>query len=267
MNTRRTFLKYTAGGMAFTLFGFDTLTGISKAIAQIPGGTLGSGSGAEVPDAAADPAGDAAGGHDHAAGRQARRLLRDLDAAVRPADPAGGLPATTVWGYGAVTSAEQAGPAGPQRAVADDRGEVEPAGAGQVDQRAGRRERQLPPAPAAGRPDAALGQPARRHRRAATRGRRSTRRPAPTRARCRSSPTCTAPSASATRATATPRPGTCPRPATSRPATPPRARGTTSSPARRRRSSASRGGRVSPPSSTRTSAARRRSGTTTTRWA
>ena len=40
--------------------------------------------------------------------------------------------------------------------------------------------------------------------------------------------------ASATRATAMPRPGTCRRPPTSRPAMPPRAPGTTSSPARRR---------------------------------
>ena len=40
MITRRAFLKYTAGGTMLTLFGFDKLTGISKAIAQIPGGTL-----------------------------------------------------------------------------------------------------------------------------------------------------------------------------------------------------------------------------------
>ena len=39
-----------------------------------------------------------------------------------------------------------------------------PAGAGQVDQRAGRRRRQLPAASVAGRPDAALGEPAGRHR-------------------------------------------------------------------------------------------------------
>ena len=35
-----------------------------------------------------------------------------------------GLPPTTVWGYGAVKSASDRGPAAPQRAVADDRGEV-----------------------------------------------------------------------------------------------------------------------------------------------
>ena len=52
-------------------------------------------------------------------------------------------------------------------------------------------------------------------------------------ARSRWSPTCTAPSGWAMRATATPRPGTCPPRTTSRPATPRRAPGTTSSPARR----------------------------------
>ena len=76
-----------------------------------------------------------------------------------------GLPATTVWGYGGRGGAEQPRAADPQRPVADDRGAVEPAGPGQVDQRAQGRQRQLPAAPAAGRPDAALGEPARRHRR------------------------------------------------------------------------------------------------------
>ena len=40
MITRRSFIKYTAGGTMLTLFGFDKLNGISRAIAQIPGGTL-----------------------------------------------------------------------------------------------------------------------------------------------------------------------------------------------------------------------------------
>ena len=120
---------------------------------------------AEVRDADADPAGHAEGRHDHDAGRQTGRLLRDLDEAVRAADPAGRLPATTVWGYGAVKSASKKGAADPQRAVAHDRGAVEPARARQVDQRSRGRERQLPAAPASRRPDAALGQPARRRRR------------------------------------------------------------------------------------------------------
>ena len=133
--------------------------------------------------------------------------------------------------------AEQPRPADPQRPVADHRGQRQPSGARQVGQRARGRQRQLPAPPAAGRPDAALGQPPGRHD-GRDSGRPSRRPPARTRARCRSSPTRTAPSASATRATATPRRGTCPPPTTSRPASPPRAPGTTSSPARRRRSSA-----------------------------
>ena len=164
--------------------------------------------------------------------------------------------------------AEQARAADPQRPVADDRGEVEPAGPGQVDQRARGRQRQLPAAPASGRPDAALGEPAGRHGGPRHAGRRSPRRPAPTRARCRSSPTSTAPSASATRATATPRRGTCPPRTTSRRATRPRAPGTTSSPARPRRAyGVDVGARVRhlPVPERRT--ARRRSGTTTTRSA
>ena len=38
--SRRTFVKYTAGSTLLTLFGFDKLSGISKALAQIPGGSL-----------------------------------------------------------------------------------------------------------------------------------------------------------------------------------------------------------------------------------
>ena len=108
--------------------------------------------------------------------------MRQFTQQILPA----GMPATTVWGYGAVKSASKKGSAAPPRALAHDRGEVEPAGAGQVDQRAGGRERQLPAAPAAGRSDAALGEPAGRRRRGATRGRRSTRHPGRTPVRCRS---------------------------------------------------------------------------------
>ena len=39
MVSRRTFLKYT-GSTMLTLFGFDKLSGIARAIAAIPGGTL-----------------------------------------------------------------------------------------------------------------------------------------------------------------------------------------------------------------------------------
>ena len=125
--------------------------------------------------------------------------------------PAGmGLGPTTVWSYGSVDHPETFNyPAFTIEAS------VAQAGARQVDQRAGEAERQLPAAPAAGRPDAPLGEPARWR----PRPRRARHRPrARTGARCRSSPTSTAATASS-RATATPRPGTCPRRATSRAAT------------------------------------------------
>ena len=164
--SRRTFVAWVGGaGAGFYLFG--RLPGMSApvALAQIPGGTLDPSSGAEVPDTDAGPAGDAACGHDHAAGRQERRLLRDLDAAVRAADPPGGSARDDGVGVRRERGAEQPWAADPQRSLAHDRGDVEQAGAGQVDQRAGGRERELPAASASGRPDAALGEPARWHRR------------------------------------------------------------------------------------------------------
>ncbi len=66
---------------------------------------------------------------------------------------------------GATAPSKSASPGGlapPQRAVAHDRGAGEPAGPGEVDQRPQGCERELPAAPASGRPDAALGEPARR---------------------------------------------------------------------------------------------------------
>jgi hypothetical protein len=67
------------------------------------------------------------------------------------------------------------------------------------------------------------------------------------------------------RTTASPRPGSCPRRTTSRPAMPESAPSTTSSGRRRRRCTDSRGQRGAPSSSTTTTRRRRRSGTTTTR--
>ena len=59
--------------------------------------------------------------------------MRQFTQQILPA----GLPATTVWGYGAVRSARATGrSASAQRAVAHDRSASEPAGAGEVDQRA-----------------------------------------------------------------------------------------------------------------------------------
>ena len=80
MITRRTFLKYT-GGTALTLFAFNKF-GVPKAIAQISWWNTRPNVILEVPDAAADPARDANGRKDRPAGRQERRLLRDLDEAV-----------------------------------------------------------------------------------------------------------------------------------------------------------------------------------------
>ena len=79
--------------------------------------------------------------------------------------------------------------------IADHRGQVEHAGARQVDQRSQGRERQLPAPPAASRSDPALGQPARRSRSDRP---RHDGRPSPintqsaTPVRCRSSRTSTA---------------------------------------------------------------------------
>ena len=115
---------------------------------------------AEVRHAVVDPAGDAAGGHDHPAWRQAGRLLRDLDAAVLPAGAARRVPDDDGVGVRRGEVGVEEGAAGPQRSLADDRGGMEPAGAGAVDQRPGRRERGLLAAPVAGRPDVALGEPA-----------------------------------------------------------------------------------------------------------
>jgi hypothetical protein len=106
--------------------------------------------------------------------------MRQFSQQILPA----GLPATTVWGYGAIASASNKGllihnaPSLTIEAKWNTPVRVkwinEPDG----------RERRLPAAPAAGRSDAALGEPARRC------GDRDTRphsplRLAPTRARCR----------------------------------------------------------------------------------
>ena len=187
--------------------------------------------------------------------------MKQITQQVLPA----GLPATTVWGYGAKASAEQARPAHSQRPLAHDRGKLEPARPGEVDQRARGRQRQLPAAPAARRPDPALGEPARRHRRSRQpadvhrdawplHGPRPDRHPRARRRR-------------RGRRQRRLRGGLVPASprTTSRRAMPRKGRGTTSSPARPRRPTASRGDPASPPSSTRTTTGRRRSGTTTTR--
>ena len=227
----------------------------------------------QVRDPAAHPAGHAPGGDDHDAGRQAGRLLRDLDAAVPAADPAGGHARHDRLGLWGGQVGQQEGAADPPRALAHDRGDMEAAGADQVDQRAGGRQRQLPAAPAARGPDAALGEPAAGER--SCLWDRSTRfaadvhldaRPLHRPGADRDAPPRRGRGRRRERRL---RRGLVPaRPRTTSPAaTPPRAPGTTSSRARRPRSSPSTGGRASRPSSTRTTSASRRSGTTTTRSA
>ena len=100
--SRRTFVAWVGGASAgFYLFGRVPGMSAPVALAQIPGGTLDPNAVSEVPDPDADPAGDAQGRHDQAAGRQARRLLRDLDEADhRSRSSRRALTATTVWGYG-----------------------------------------------------------------------------------------------------------------------------------------------------------------------
>ena len=86
-------------------------------------------------------------------------LLRDLYEAVHPADSAGGTAQDDRLGIRCGGVREPARPPGAQRALADDRSEVEQAGSREVDQRFAGSWRRLPPPPAAGRSDAPLGQP------------------------------------------------------------------------------------------------------------
>ena len=109
MITRRAFLKYAAGGTMLTLFGFDKLTGLSKAIAQIPGGTLVPGA---VPKYATPllipPVMPRAGVISMPGGKPADYYeisMKQFSQQVLPA----GQSATTVWGYGPVASARRRG--------------------------------------------------------------------------------------------------------------------------------------------------------------
>jgi spore coat protein A len=109
MITRRTFLKYTAGGTMLTLFGFDKLTGISKVLAEIPGGTLDpKGVPKFITPLLIPPAMPRAGKITRKGGKNIdyyEIAVRQFEQQILPA----GLPATTVWGYG--PSAAQGGPA------------------------------------------------------------------------------------------------------------------------------------------------------------
>ena len=106
MTTRRSFLKYT--GSTLTLFGFDKL-GIAEAIAAIPGGSLDP---ADVPKFRTPllippvmpraatltmPGGKPVDYYEISMKQFSQQILPD------------GLPATTVWGYGAVSAASGRG--------------------------------------------------------------------------------------------------------------------------------------------------------------
>ena len=108
MVSRRTFLKYT-GSTMLTLFGFDKLSGISRAIAAIPGGTL-------DPNLIKKfktplfilPAMPKAGKIKLKGGKTADYYevsTKQFSQQILPT----GLPATTVWGYGPVHSVEGKG--------------------------------------------------------------------------------------------------------------------------------------------------------------
>ena len=107
MITRRSFLKYT-GGTALTLFAFNKF-GVPKAIAQISGGTL-------EPDVISKfqtallipPVMPTAGRIVLRGGKNAdyyETSMKQISQQILPV----GLPTTTVWGYGAVSSDSKRG--------------------------------------------------------------------------------------------------------------------------------------------------------------
>jgi spore coat protein A, manganese oxidase len=107
MITRRTFLKYT-GGTSLTWYAFDKF-GLLKALAQVPGGTLDPNL---IPKFQTPllipPVMPKAGRIVERGGRNVDYYeisMKQFDQQILPA----GLPATTVWGYGAVSSASKRG--------------------------------------------------------------------------------------------------------------------------------------------------------------
>ena len=114
----------------------------------------------EVRDVAGDPAGDAAQRQAPRHEGKGGRLLPDRGSPVRAGDPPGGDGSGPDQG---VELRLGRPPGDVQLSGLHDRGGVAQASARQVDQRAREAGRQLPAAPACGRPDAPLGQPARWH--------------------------------------------------------------------------------------------------------
>ncbi len=107
MVTRRVFLAYS-GGTALTLFAYDKV-GIKQALAQVPGGTLNP---LSVPKYQTPmlipPVMPKAGVIKTQSGKNADYYeisMKQFPQQILPA----GLPATTVWGYGAVAAADKRG--------------------------------------------------------------------------------------------------------------------------------------------------------------
>ena len=204
MISRRTFIARTSVGG----FGLYLWSQRARAIAGAdPGRQSGPGRHRQIRHAAARAAGDAARRH---AARRRRQPIDYYEIGVRQFSQQVLPAACRHHGLGLRADAARGRPGHLQRAVTDHRGDGGHARAHQLGQRARGRRRQLPAAPPAGRPDAALGQPSRRHHWARPAADVRPRRRGPTPGPCRSSRTCTAPCQSATRAMATPRRGTCP---------------------------------------------------------
>ena len=238
--SRRDFLRIGGAGVGMVFIGRvgGELFQVPVAAAQIPGGSLDPTTVPKYVTAMLIPPVMPRAAHHHGAGWEAGRLLRDLDEAVlasRSCRRGICRPASRPRRCGATA----------RSAAQSNRGLLlHHAPSLTIEAQYNRPVRvkwinelvdangSFPAPPAAGGPDPALGEPARWHdgRDIATGVRLDPR--ARTRGRCPSSPTPTAPWASATRATATPRRGTCRPPTTSPPASPPRAPGTTSSPAK-----------------------------------
>ena len=107
MFTRRTFLKYT-GGTVLTLFAYDRF-GVPIALAQIPGGSLDPAAVAKFQTPLLiPPVMPRAGRIVQRGGKQVDYYEISMKQFAQQILPAG-LPATTVWGYGAVSSLSRQG--------------------------------------------------------------------------------------------------------------------------------------------------------------
>jgi len=108
MVSRRTFLKYT-GGTALTLFAYGKLSGLRRAIAQIPGGTLDPRSVKKyATPMLIPPVMPRAGTVVLPGGRPADYYEISMKQFAQQILPTP-LPMTTVWGYGAVSSDSRQG--------------------------------------------------------------------------------------------------------------------------------------------------------------